>query len=144
MFSRSQFNCHELGGDSQTMTHGCWVLPLWCINIEEAKPLNLLPFHFDNFPMRSEFLRKLKKIHYISIFTYTRNQGYFYGLYLSRDDNEGRQVHECIQPLRHYQKLTEILSKSPESEIFVLSRDQFNERQDPDGEIESFEKSIFF
>jgi len=34
----------------------CWVndVPFWCKNIEEAKPLNLLPFHFDNFPMRSE------------------------------------------------------------------------------------------
>ena len=43
-------------------SQGWWVndVPLWCINIEEAKPLNLLPFHFDNFPMRSEFLRKLK------------------------------------------------------------------------------------
>ena len=78
---------------------GWWVnddLPLWCINIEEAKSLNSLPFHFDNFPMRSEFLRKLKNKFAYKVYSINPESRIFYGFYLSRDDNEERQVHECI------------------------------------------------
>ena len=81
------------------VTQWWWVdddLPLWCINIEEAKPLNSLPFHFDNFPMRSEFLRKLKNKFAYKVYSINPESRIFYGIYLSRDDNEERQVHECI------------------------------------------------
>ena len=94
-------------------------LPLWCINIEEAKPWNLLPFHSDSFPMRSKYPRKLKKYNPVlgSRFQKFRpNFKIFYGVYLFRDDNAGHLAHECIAQLRHYQMLIGILSKSLESE----------------------------
>ena len=97
------------------MTQDWWVdVPLWCINIEEAKPLNSLPFHSDSSPTQSEFPRKLKQM---NVFPFgVSDSTNFYGVYLSRDDNEEHPIHECILPLRHYRKLIEILSKSLESE----------------------------